>query len=65
MRLHMFGMGILSGRRLHFLVAFFIGIIHLCIIFFQQYSVMCEYYCDAVCMQNSNKEEKKITQFSS
>lgn len=20
---------------------------------------MCEYYCDAVCMQNSNKEEKK------
>ena len=26
---------------------------------FQQYSVMCEYYCDAVCMQNSNKEEKK------
>lgn len=34
MRLHMFGMGILSGRRLHFLFAFFIGIIHLCIIFF-------------------------------
>lgn len=26
---------------------------------FHQYSVMCEYYCDAVCMQNSNKEEKK------
>lgn len=26
---------------------------------FHQYSVMCEYYCDAACMQDSNKEEKK------
>lgn len=26
---------------------------------FHQYSVMCEYYCDAECMQNSNIEEKK------
>ena len=26
---------------------------------FQQYSVMCEYYCDAECMQDSNTEEKK------
>lgn len=26
---------------------------------FHQYSVMCEYYCDAECMQNSDKEEKK------
>ena len=26
---------------------------------FQQYSVMCEYYCDAECMQDRNIEEKK------
>ena len=26
---------------------------------FHQYSVMCEYYCDAECMQHSNTEEKK------
>lgn len=26
---------------------------------FQQYSVMCEYYCDAECMHNKNIEEKK------
>lgn len=26
---------------------------------FQQYSVMCEYYCDAECMQDSDTEEKK------
>lgn len=24
---------------------------------------MCEYYCDAVCMQNSNKEEKELRNF--
>ena len=26
---------------------------------FHQYSVMCEYYCDAECMRDSNTEEKK------